>query len=79
MSKEKGPQCNFCHRELGEGEKFKPHQNGEHMYVCYDCFNFIGAIVSDALPQLLRELADSAEKPLSEKLEPWSLEEVETK
>ena len=73
------PKCHFCHREMAEGSKYKCHEESEPMYVCFDCFDLITTIVGDALPQLLRDVADHAEEPSSEKLESWRYEEAKAK
>ena len=71
------PRCQICGEEIAEGSIYKRHKPLKPMYVCYDCFMLLAAVIADSLPAILRELANKAEKPLEKRFEVWEYKETE--
>lgn len=54
MVNKEGPVCRFCGCLIGEGFK-----HGK-LYLCIDCWELLGAIIRDALPEAMRQVMDKA-------------------
>jgi len=67
--------CRFCGKPLAEGFKSPKRTTIGHVYVCFECGDFILQLVGDNMPSLMREAMNAAEKELTEEVKLWNIEE----